>query len=74
MKFKDGSKFSAQTLDGQGNPLANQKISFNVNGVFYHKTTNEKGIAELKINLNSGKYIITSIWDDYQVGNTITIA
>ena len=74
MKFKDGSKFSAQTLDGQGNPLANQKISFNVNGVFYHKTTNEKGIAELKINLNSGKYIITSIWSDYQVGNTITIA
>ena len=30
MKYMDGSSFTAQTLDGQGNPLANQKISFNV--------------------------------------------
>ncbi len=73
MKYHDGSKFSAQTLDGQGNPLANQNIVFNVNGVFYYKTTNEKGIAELNINLNKGEYIITSMWNDYQVGNKITI-
>ena len=74
MKYLDGSNFTAQTLDGQGKPLANQNVSFNVNGVFYHKTTDEKGIANLNIRLNPGKYIITSIWNEYQVGNNITIA
>ena len=74
MKYLDGSNFTAQTLDGQGKALANQNISFNVNGVFYHKTTDENGIANLNIRLNPGKYIITSIWNEYQVGRTITIA
>ena len=37
MKYLDGSKFTAQTLDGQGNPLANQNVSFNINGVLYHR-------------------------------------
>ena len=73
MKYLDGSNFTAQTLDGQGKALAKQNISFNVNGVFYHKTTDENGIANLNIRLNPGKYIITSIWNEYQVGNNITI-
>ncbi|WP_427831781.1 beta strand repeat-containing protein [Methanobrevibacter intestini] len=74
MKYLDGSNFTAQTLDGQGKPLANQNISFNVHGVFYHRTTDENGIASLNMRLNPGKYIITSIWNEYQVGNNITIA
>ena len=74
MKYLDGSSFTAQTVDGQGNPLANQNVSFNVNGVFYHKVTDNNGIAKLGIRLMSGEYIITSIWNDYQVGNTIKIA
>ena len=74
MKYMDGSSFTAQTLDGQGKTLANQKISFNVNGVFYHRTTDENGMASLHIRLNPGKYIITSIWNEYQIGNNITIA
>ena len=74
MNYKDGSTFNAIALDKQGNPLANQKITFNVNGVFYNKITDENGVAKLNINLNKGQYIITSIWDDYMVGNKITIA
>ena len=74
MKYMDGSNFTAQTLDGQGNPLANQNVSFNVNGVFYHKVTDDKGVASLTINLMSGKYIITSSWNDFQTGNTIIIS
>ncbi len=73
MNYKDGSKFSAQTLDGQGRPLANQNVVFNVNGVFYYKTTGGDGIASLNINLMRGKYIITSMWNNYQVGNNILI-
>jgi hypothetical protein len=74
MKYRDGSNFTALTLDGQGKPLANQNVSFNVNGVFYHKVTNKDGIASLGIRLMSGEYIITSYWNDFQTGNTIKIS
>ena len=73
MKYLDGSKFTAQTLDGQGSPLANQNVSFNINGVLYHKVTDKEGIASLNITLLAGEYIITSYWNDFQVGNTIKI-
>ena len=74
MKFKDGSVFKDKTLDGQGNLLANQLITFNVNGVFYNRTTGSDGIAELNINLMKGEYIITSMWNDFQTGNKISIS
>ena len=74
MTYRDGSKFTAQTLDGQGKPLVNQNVTFNVNGVFYHKVTGDDGVASLTINLMSGKYIITSSWNDFQTGNTIIIS
>ena len=37
MTYGDGSNFTAQTLDGQGKPLANQNVTFNINGVFIIK-------------------------------------
>ena len=74
MKYMDGSNFTAQTLDSQGKALANQNVSFNVNGVFYHRITNEDGIASLRIRLMSGEYIITSYWNNFQTGNTIKIS
>ena len=74
MTYRDGSKFTAQTLDGQGKPLVNQNVTFNVNGRLYFKTTGDDGIASLTINLMSGKYIITSYWNDFQTGNTIIIS
>ena len=73
MIYGDGSNFTAQTLDGQGKPLANQNVTFNINGVFYNKVTNDNGVASLTMRLMSGKYIITSYWNDFQTGNTIII-
>ena len=73
MKYLDGSSFTAQTLDGQGKPLANQNVSFNVNGVFYYKVTDNNGMAKLNIRLMPGEYIITSCWNNFQTGNTIKI-
>ncbi len=74
MTYGDGSNFTAQTLDGQGKPLANQNVTFNINGVFYNKVTNDNGVASLIMRLMSGKYIITSYWNDFQTGNTIIIS
>ena len=74
MIYGDGSNFTAQTLDGQGKPLANQNVTFNINGVFYNKITDDNGVASLTMRLMSGKYIITSYWNDFQTGNTIIIS
>ena len=74
MKYMDGSRFTVQTLDGQGKALSNQNVSFNVNGVFYYRTTDSNGMADLLIRLMPGEYIITSYCNDFQTGNTIKIA
>ncbi|WP_407420898.1 Ig-like domain repeat protein [Methanobrevibacter sp.] len=73
MKYHDGTKFSAKLLDGQGKSLANEMIEFNINGVFYNRSTDSEGIARLNINLMSGKYIITSSYNGLSIANTITI-
>ncbi len=73
MKYNDGSTFQAKTLDGQGNPLPNQNLTFNIHGVFYHETTDSNGVAKLNINLMKGEYIITSYWEDYEIGNKIEV-
>ena len=58
--YGNASQFWATFLDGQGNPLANSSVSFNINGVVYNRTTNVNGSAKLNINLPPGEYIITS--------------
>ncbi len=73
MTYRDGSQFSAQVVDGQGKALANAKVTFNINGVFYHKTTDENGTAKLNINLMAGEYIITSQYGQATISNKITI-
>ena len=54
--FKDGFKFEAKLMDGQVKAFANQIITFNINGVFYDRTTDNEDIARLNINLMAGKY------------------
>lgn len=54
--FKDGPKFEAKLMDGQVKAFANQIITFNINGVFYDRTTDNEDIARLNINLMAGKY------------------
>lgn len=65
--------FNATVLDGHGKALANQNVTFNINGVFYTKTTNSNGIASLSIRLMAGEYIITSIYDGYATSNKVTV-
>ena len=73
MKYLDGSTFNATVIDGEGNPLANASVTFNINGVFYNRTTDENGIVKLNIRLMAGEYIITSEYNEMRIANTITI-
>ena len=50
--FRNDTQYNIRALDEQGNPIAKQNVTFNINGVFYTKTTNDKGIATQNINLN----------------------
>ena len=73
MKYLDGSQFEVKLVDGQGKALSSVKITFNINGVFYDRTTDANGIARLNIRLMPGQYIITSQYGDATIANTITI-
>ena len=73
MKYMDGSNFKVTVLDGQGIVSSGENITFNINGVFYNRTTDDDGLALLTINLMAGKYIITSYWNGYMKSNYITI-
>jgi predicted outer membrane repeat protein len=72
--YKNDTQYHVTVLDGQGNPLANSTVSFNINGVFYTRTTDSNGVATLSINLNPGDYIITATGTDgLKVSNSIKV-
>ena len=73
MTYMDGSQFKAKVLDGQGNPFAGQTVTFNINGLFYNRTTEADGIAKLNIRLMPGKYIITSTFNGLNAANNVTV-
>lgn len=58
--YKNGTHYYATFIDGQGNALANKTVKFNINGVFYTRTTDENGTARLNIWLYPGNYILTA--------------
>ena len=74
MKYLDGSTFDATLVDGQGKAISGVNITFNINGVFYHRTTNADGVTKLNIRLMPGEYIITSMYDECWASNKITIS
>jgi len=57
--FRNDTQFYATFLKGNGSYLVNTNVTFNVNGVFYTRKTNNSGVAKLNINLIPGNYILT---------------
>ena len=72
-KYGTPDQFKAQLLDGKGNPVVGEKITFNINGVLYNRPTDADGFAKLNINLMPGKYVITSSYGSFVCGNTVTV-
>ena len=65
--------FKVKVLDKQGNIIPNVNVTFNINGVFYKRLSNDEGISSLNINLGSGNYIITSEYNGFKTSNIITV-
>lgn len=57
--FKNATQYSVTLYDKTGKALVNKTVRFNINGIFYERKTNEKGVAQLNINLDPGNYIVT---------------
>ena len=58
--YKNGTQYSVTCYDSNGNLLRSTTVQFNINGVFYTRTTNANGVAVLNINLEPQNYIITA--------------
>ena len=68
--YRNGSQFVVSVLDGEGKALANSAVTFNINGVFYTRVSDDN----LNINLNPGEYIITTYAPNgLSIGNNITV-
>nr|WP_302511738.1 hypothetical protein [Methanobrevibacter smithii] len=63
MYYNDGSKFNVYLYDELNNPLTNQSVIFNINGVNYTRFTNCSGGASLSIHLNAGCYNISTFYN-----------
>ena len=71
--YRNASQYSVKILDGQGNPLSGVNVTFNINGIFYNRLSDEEGIARLSINLAPGNYVITASYNGASVSNKITV-
>ena len=58
--FRNATQYNAIFTDVNGKPLSNIKVSFNLHGIIYNRTTDKNGAAKLNINLNDGEYILTA--------------
>ena len=75
ISIKDNPCLSkVKLLDDRGFPAINKKIKLNINGVFYYKHTDNKGIAIFELNLKPGTYTATAYYEENAVSNRIFIS
>ena len=72
--YHNDSQYLIKILDDEGNPAkSNETVTFNINGVFYNRTTNDSGYVKLNINLQPGRYIITAEYKNCKSSNHILV-
>lgn len=53
-----GKEFSVQLTDSNSTPIANKEVQFTFNNVVTKSSTDDNGVAKLKINSNPGEYTV----------------
>ena len=72
--YRNDTQYHITLLGDDGKAVgAGEKVTFNINGVFYERTTDENGTASLNINLMTGDYVITAIYKECMISNKIKV-
>ena len=71
--YRNASQFVVKVIDSTGKAAPGLTVTYNVNGVFYYRTTDADGYARLNINLPPGDYIITTEYGGCRVANNIKV-
>ncbi len=72
--YRNGTQYTVKVLGANGKAVgAGVTVRFNINGVFYERTTDKSGIAKMNINLQAGDYIITAEYNGCMVSNNIKV-
>ena len=72
MYYKNGSRFVVKLTDAFDTPLVNESIIISLNGANYTRTINDKGIASIAINLNSGNYSVNVYYNGSKAHDAIS--
>ena len=71
---KNQTQYSGTFIDTLGRTLpANSPVEININGVFYTRYTDDKGVARMNINLNPGNYIATILHNGLLASSTVKV-
>ena len=72
--YRNATQYTVKIIGEDGNVVgAGEPVTFNINGVFYTRETDEFGIAKLNINLPPGDYVITAEYKGCKVSNDIKV-
>ena len=71
--YKNDSQFEFSVFDDNNEPISDAKVLLSVNGKNYTKKTNNEGFGFLTINLNPGKYKITTTCGNKSNTNLINV-
>ena len=69
MYYKNGTKLSGKLLDNNSNPIINQTVSININGMSYNKITDSNGTFGMNINLDPNVYNFTVAYNGSDIYN-----
>ena len=69
MYYKNGTKLSGKLLDNNSNPIINQTVSININGMSYKKITDSNGTFGMNINLDPNVYNFTVAYNGSDIYN-----
>lgn len=79
VNIQQGTFYKVKFSDALSNPIVGQEVGILINGIMYHRVTDELGVASIKINLNPGSYMVMSgllsnVYEAKTINNVITVS
>ena len=72
--YRNETQYTVKVIGDDGKAVGGGvTVTFNINGVFYTRTTNESGIVKLNLNLQPGDYVITAEYMNCKVSNKVKV-